>query len=544
MDLPIKILLINQSAYIGVIKLDSIIYADNILLSFELFNFKSKPTSILIESFDSYVSNREFLKTLPIEKAFEFQFDLSKAEQYYQYLLSVYDAGSNGLTSIEVSNLRLYLNSIQIFSIICYFQNFIMGYNNLKINIDIFREKQIQKRESAPIKYTPDIISVDKEESKVIIDSEIIIDTDNSFINELLKLSPSNIVTYNISKYIQDILSNDEIDIISISRDERNNVTITIQPLINFNYIRLTETGVYNFINILDSFNFTVPEYINKLKSLVKGLIYIIYKGNANDFNISIKVIEFLILIYTLKSDPNQISIISNEDQNINNTMIETIVNNAIDFILTKSREFQSENAFKISFFHSLKPELIKNKINDEDIKKILNDEIYLMDIDKLQFIETVLHQTNNLKKKGEISLILGNPIIINIEELLLNNGFGYKLLEIKDKQFSNNKVITLEYYKILKIGTSLFQDIYFEKETELDLIISKYYSGIEAILKQISNAEVEILLTSTLNLMYQFIKPNIEAASTQIELFILYKIVIPFIYDTFKISVFTDYFI
>jgi hypothetical protein len=542
MDLPIKILLINQSAYIGVIKLDSIIYADNILLSFELFNFKSKPTSILVESFESYMSNREFLKTLPIEKAFEFQFDLLKAEQYYQYLLSIYDAGSNNLTSIDVSNLRLYLNSIQIFSIICYFQNFIMGYNNLKINIDIFREREIQKKESLPIQYTPDVVSVDKEESKIIIDSEIIIDTDKSFINELLKLSPSNIITYNISKYIQDILSTDEIDIISISKDERKNITVLIQPLINFNYLKLSETSIYNFINLLDSFNFTVPEYINKLKSLMKALIYVINKENINDFNVSIKVIEFLILIYTLKSDPNQISILLNEDQNINNTTIETMVNNTIFYILTKSKEFQYENSYIISFFHPLKSEYIKNEINDHDIKKILNNEIYLMDIDKLQFIQSVFDKTN-IKKKGEISLLLGNPIIININESLISNNFGYKLLEVKDKQFSSNKIITPEYYKILKIGTSLFQDIYFEKETELDLIISKYYSGIEMCLKQISNTDVEISLTSTLNLMYQFIKPNIEA-STQIELFILYKIVIPFVYDTFKIFVFTDYFI
>lgn len=137
MDLPIKILLINQQSYKGLIKLDTVIYADYILLSFELYNFKTQLTNILIESFDSYINNREFLKTLPIEKVFEYRFDLITAEKYYQYLMLKYDPVSTNLIMVDIENLKLYLDNIQIFSILCFFQNYIMGYNTLKLNIEI-----------------------------------------------------------------------------------------------------------------------------------------------------------------------------------------------------------------------------------------------------------------------------------------------------------------------------------------------------------------------------------------------------------------------
>lgn len=557
MDLPIKILLINQQTYKGVLKLDTILYADNILLSLELFNFKTQLTNMLIESFDTYISNREFIKTLPIEKAFEYKFTLTQAEEYYQYLVNIHEYSKNTdyLTAVDVNNLRLWLDNNQIFSIICFFQGFILSYNNLKINISIFREQQVQKQlinKIQPERYIPDsepVVNspVDNAQQQIIIDDfPTVLETDAVFLNDILKLSPSNMVTYFISKYIHNTLSYENIDNVEKAIDERGNITISMQPLINFDYLKLNERGIYNFIDILSSFEFTIDEYINKIKTLLKGLIYISKRENINDFNLSLKVIEILVFIYTLKSDVNQVNAILNSEQNISNIMISVITNNTIEYVLNNSGEFQCTGAFKVSFFHPTTSKYITNNLNEEDIRSILTKEMYLLEIDKLQFLQTVLDKVQSNKKKGDIKLILDNESIINIDEILSkpeivkNSHLNYKLLKVSEKQFEKNRIITPEYYMILKIGSTMFKNI--QSNSEEDLIMSKYYSGIEQCLKQISNVESNILLISTLNILYQFIRPNIDA-SVQIELYILYRIILPFIYDVFNINNFKDFF-
>jgi len=557
MDLPIKILLINQQTYKGLLKLDTILYADNILLSLELFNFKTQLTNVLIESFNTYISNREFLKTLPIEKAFEYKFTLTQAEEYYQYLLSVYEYSKNTdyLTAIDINNLRLWLDNVQIFSIICFFQGFILSYNNLKINISIFREQQVQKQlinKIQPEQYIPDSepamnSPVDNAQQQIIIDDfPTVLETDSVFLNDILKLSPSNMVTYFISKYIHNMLSYENIDTIEKAIDERGNITISMQPLISFDYLKITEKGIYNFIDILSSFEFTINEYINKIKTLLKGLIYISNRDNINDFTLSLKTIEILIFIYTLKSDVNQVNAILNSEQNINNIMISIITNNTIEYVLNNSGEFQCAKVFKISFFHPTVSKYNNNTINENEIRNILNKEMYLLEIDKMQFLQTALNKVQTNKKKGDVKLILDSESIINIDEILSNTQIiknkhlNYKLLKVSEKQFEKNRIITPEYYSILKIGSTMFKNI--QSNSEEDLIMSKYYSNIEQCLKQISNVESNILLISTLNILYQFIRPNIEA-NVQIELYILYRIIIPFIYDVFNINNFKDYF-
>jgi len=554
MDLPMKLILINQQNYKGLIKLDTVLFADSILLSFELYNFKTQLTSLLIESFETYVSNREFIKTLPIERYFEIKLTLTQVEEYYQYLSAVHQQSKDSqyLNTIELANLRLWVDNSQIFSMVCFFQGFILSYSNLQINIAIFREQQIQKEiiNNPPKSYVPEKEEYNKEITEncqqIIIDNFPTVETDTIFLNDILKLSPSNIVTYFISKYIYNLLSNDQIDIIEKAIDDKNNITILLQPLVNLDYLKLTDRGIYNFIDILSSFDFTIDEYLNKIKTLLKGLLYISKRNNIHDFNLSLKVIELLIFIYSLKSDVNQINIISNNEKNVNNIMISIITNSAIDYIFKTSSEFQ--NCPKISFFHPASSKQTANNLKDLEIKNLLAKEIYLLEIDKMQFLQTVLSTSQTLSKKGDIKLILDNEKILNIDRILnspksniKNNHLDYNLLEVSEKQFKNNKIITSEYYKILKIGNTMFQNI--QSNSEEDLIISKYYSGIEQCLKQISNAESQILLISTLNILYQFIRPNIENISVQIELFILYRIVIPFIYDIFNISSFKDYF-
>jgi len=554
--LPMRLILINQQSYKGIIKLDTILYADNVLLSFELYNFKTQLTNILIESLESYTSNREFFKTLPVENIFKYQFSLSTAESFYQYLIKIYETSNlnDNLVNIQLSNLNLWLSNQQIFSIINVFQNFIMTHDSIKVNIAIFRERQNQNQITQKVQEEISELKIEtqkNEEPQIIIDTPIILENDMILLNDMLKLSPNNIITYFISKCIHDLISNDHIDIIEKTHDERlNTLLISFQPLIDFSFLQFTETGISSFLKIIYSFEFTMDEYINKIKTLLRGLIYISKHDNINEFNLSLKVLEMLIFIYTLKADNNKINFLLS-NLNIDNIILSQIINSTISAVL-RLPEFQHANLFNINIIHPSESKTQQNNLKEDEIRKILAKELYLLEIDKLQFIQTVFNQlnTDSLNKKGDVKLILHKESILNIDDILNNNStinnknnlLNYKLLNISEKQFEKNKIITLEYYKILKIANTTFQNVGLNSEE--DIIISKYYTHIENILHQISNNDVEsnILLTSTLNVLYQFIKPNINA-NVQIELYILYRIVIPFIYDIFHISSFKDYF-
>ena len=567
--LPFKVFLINHEIFKGLLKLDTIIYCNNILLTFEIHIFKSNLTNLIIETFQAGVENREFLKALPIEKIFETQLTLQQAEALFQYLMNIYqkNINNNKLIQIGFKNIKLFLSITQIFSILVFIQGFIQNYVTLKTHIALLNEQENQKNELKNIKTNilessqiikneniESNIELDETVSKIIIKDELIDENDTLFLNDVIKLSPNNIITYFIYKQIYDIVYTKKIDICTKIIDQSQNININIQPLVNFEYLQLTETGIINFTNLLTTFNFTQDEYFSKIKNLIKGLYYLIEKYNdINNFNISIKCIQFLIFIYTLKYDEKQIIGIINYSQKISNVFISYITNNVIKNIVNSVPEFRGKNF--INFIHSKKYD-VKEIDNLKNIEQLIAKESYMINIDKYLFIQHIINDFTKNKSENEnknkYKLILNSGYILNINELInkeniTNRYLNYKIIKSKEKQFEQNIIITDEYYKILKISVSfsLFQDV-LKVGSESDLIISKLYTSIENILKQISSIDNTSFLSSTLNILFNIIKPNLNQSNNiniHTELFILYRICIPFIYDIFKISLFKDYF-
>ena len=211
-------------------------------------------------------------------------------------------------------------------------------------------------------------------------------------------------------------------------------------------------------------------------------------------------------------------------------------------------------------FEHKIKYSLIEFKtlvseditpytqIND-DLDRILIKEKYMLDIDKELYIKNVINKTNSLtSQKCNVKLKLHPSTSISINQLLDKTSIGllgYTLLKPKEKQFQTHKmIISKEYYDILLISTTpTLSKITIE--SELHPICTKYADIIlNSIFKNLSTAVEKDIITSTLIILEQYIRPALKVETDlETELFILYRIVIPYLVDVYNITEFVDYF-
>jgi len=189
------------------------------------------------------------------------------------------------------------------------------------------------------------------------------------------------------------------------------------------------------------------------------------------------------------------------------------------------------------------------NKVNDQ-IDQLLTKERYMLDIDRDLYIRNVmnmLEDEHSAVQKKQIKLHLNNPTTLNIEKLLnkTSNGYlGYELQKPNQKQFETNKIITKEYYDILLISTTptLSRKTI---ENELNQICIKYADIIlNLIFKELSSSINTDTIISTLYLLEYHIRPFLKSEATiETELFLLYRIVMPYLYDVYGITDYVDYF-
>jgi len=188
-------------------------------------------------------------------------------------------------------------------------------------------------------------------------------------------------------------------------------------------------------------------------------------------------------------------------------------------------------------------------KVNDQ-IDQLLTKERYMLDIDRDLYIRNVMEKLDDehsAVQKKQIKLKLNNPTTLNIEKLLNKTSIGYLGYELQkpnQKQFETNKIITKEYYDILLISTipKLSRKTI---ENELNQICIKYADMIlNLIFKELSSSINTDTIISTLYLLEYQIRPFLKSEATiETELFLLYRIVIPYLYDVYGITDYVDYF-
>jgi hypothetical protein len=590
---PTRYLILNQQTFKGILELQIIPTNNTLQFYFAVHQFQktSSPNyqipPTIIESFNANNSNKELFETLPIERRFANSLSYTESEIFLLNLektLASNDSNSNSLIPISFNGkLKIYLNYLQIFGLRNFVSQFINNYELLKLQLEVLSKESPDSsiespsinKDSKPFKTHPSIIvsSTTDDDSTPEYDSSdsIVEDVEvtNEFntlnlINDILKLSPNNYTTYFISKYIQSLIENGIQKECPFTFKDEFSININIDPLLNIRLFSYSQNHYNTLINTLSSFEFTQDEYYSKLRLLIQELNYILklYNDtkNYNNLIIPIQLTEFLIFIYAdkLASVKFQNKFKSNLSYYKVNNHILSLVNYAIE----KITKMYFETNTKITFTHMLTSDIERVTSNNEELDLIATKERHLLTIDKDAFINEVLRQKKNKdesktinKNSNKTNLILSYPKLVNIENILTqsnsddtlfprSNNLTFALTKPNLKQLEKHKIITNEYHQILELSVTpdISKSILSSK---LHPILTKYSSVVlDIIFPELSNNLDSSSSLSTLYLLTNYIRPFLnEESSIEIEFFILYRLVIPFLYDMYNVTQFIDFF-
>jgi len=550
--LPVRYLLIQHNATSHIVlKFEVVPINDLLYLEIAGYQFKGTITPSVVSAFNANPSNRQFFKSLPIEMIHRQQISLPESEKFNfdmkNYLSKLHP--NSQLYAVQLYGLNVYINYFHIEVMIDFISQFISNYEILKVNLQLL--------EISETSITDGIIPEQKpNEIGVLIEEEVLISTPRdktAIFNEILQLSPSSMTTYYISKYISNIINSKQTSLIKSNNDGTVQY-IEISPLINDQLIQFSTFSFNNILNVLDSFNASNNEYISKLKILTKELIHIIntYSQNPEElkkYDLTIKIIEYLIYIYSFKLSGN--TIISQKGNFKKTKDFEVsmlfLVNYSIDYILKNHFNNQELKYPNIQFRH-LNSQNERVDVNLDELKRILVNEMYLLDIDKQNFISRVFQKLDSSlqPEKANFNLIFNSPNKIDINNFIDVNEYAkgwlnYSRILKKSNTLMDHDVITPEYLQILQLKSVESSNGVIT--VELTPLISLYaHNIINGIFVKIDETEKSHLI-STLNIL-NIIRPFLNEDSTvETELTILYRIVIPYIFDTYKQSIFIDYF-
>ncbi len=462
------------------------------------------------------------------------------------------------LHKLVIINLVLFLKYDQIFKMNNFINQFITTYELIRMNLVVIQNKS----QNTAVTTLNNNVQIEPEQSLESVATVEIENPENSveisLLNDCLLMSPNMLTTYYISKQISGILNKPNKEKIHFEFNKQS-VIIHMSPLIQQSLIEVSDDNYFDLINIISSFEYTQEEYITKLRFLVRHLIYIInnYAKSNNSYFLTIKIIEFLILIYTIKLSPS--SLISNINTNHDaNSAVQTfkesiqhLVNYAIYHVITHHIDQRQLTHTQISFKHYPNVEYFEDEFDNTEIRQLLSKELYLIDIDKEFFINQVITKVDKSSlniKSTDVKLTFNKSITINIEKILetppLNNNtwLDYQIITPHQKQFSNHTIITNDYLQLLQ----MINIPNFSKALIKDLhpILTKYANIIiNFIFKELAVCDNKHSI-STLYLLTVHIRPYLNKdCSIKTEMYILYRIVIPYLRDMFNINLFIDYF-
>lgn len=559
--LPCRYILINQQAFKGVLDLDIVPINDVLVLHIRIHQFKGALTDSIIQSFDVNSSNRAFFTALPIERIGLQEISFNQAEDLFLWLQNMLNniQMDERLHEVRIFNLNLYLSYDQIFKMSNFISQFVQSYELIRLQ---FTQSQTNTEPSV-IANTTQLVNV-SEPDTIEPQEEASVEVENpdgsdeiAILNDCLLMSPNTLVTYFISKQISGVLNQAKKEKIHFEFN-KDTVTIHMSPLIQQELIEISNDHYTDLINLLSSFNYSQEEYITKLKFLVRHLIYIIthYTPTNNSYFITVKIINFLLLLYSLKLSPTSIMDRLSVDRNsvgvqIFKNTIEHVINYAIGHVIQSHIDPRQLSHKSISFKHYPSIEYFEEELKSEEIRQLISKELYLLEVDKEFFTKQIIKRSD---REGEqvdannFKLTFNKPININIIDILSkpplenNSWLDYKSITPQQKQFETHKIITNDYLQLLQltnipnISQSLLKDIH--------PILAKYSNIIiNQIFKELSVCDSKHTI-STLYLLTTYVRPYLHRESSiKTEMYILYRIVIPHLYDVYNVTLFTDYF-
>lgn len=576
MDLPMRFFLIDQPKWKGILVLKIISIHDVLRLEFSLHQLTTTLTDSIRQSFAANQDNEKYFNMLPKELIKKFDISLLEAEQhalYLQSLLSQYPSNYNQYIHVGFhQGLQLWLFYSHIYGLYNFENNFVANYSywksiqsQLRVTTNVTVPEPDEEVYDEPLIKTSHNKDEDEDEDSSEIESEdhFEVISDNTdivnaiqFANDCIKLSPNSLTTYFISKYVHDSLARNDSDLFDININNAC-LTITLEPLINLHLLSLSKLHISNFISLLSSIELSVDEYNGKLRLLTNQMLYIVFEEAAGRVKkesiiLPLKIAEFLIFLYTMKIKgftlPDQMDI------NSLNVFMLQLVNETVH------HQFQHFNHQNLNFGRIVIQHSNRNstpKIETKlDLNTFLAKERYSIDIDREAFIDNVFNDVINVPTKNDkshLTVVLNSPTTIDIDRQYLgkdiskNSWLKYELITPSQKQLLRNnasRIITNEYYQLLQLEI-MPRTIVDDFIKSIDPRLARYADIIlNYIFKELSMEIKTGSTVSTLYLLNMRIRPYLPAnASVDTEMFILYRCVIPYLYDLKYINTFVDFF-
>lgn len=333
--------------------------------------------------------------------------------------------------------------------------------------------------------------------------------------------------------------------------------------LINKYYLLENESKIYhenNIIKIISSYIF--PSIITYNKNFILSLFdslnntsldksNLIIKNVLNYFlnnekklkSIHIKMLLFILFIYCIRhlSETNFNWVINNIDNIIYDYKLQTkILNYYSNKILKTNLNFEIINDLNDE------KDNIDNSIT-EDIKNISEEYKYLKNIDQEEFINKIFQNLNNNSNTTNNTINIGYKSILNLNNFLKknNNTSNNNLIDIKISKYKNyllnynihkdnNKIITQEFFDFIN---------YLSNPISLKMVEKKELHNYFNILKDILN---DINFNKNMINTYEYYKILEKYIQTDYfsYLLIIYKIIVPYMYYYFNITIFEDTFL
>lgn len=584
-DLPIRFILVYniQKEQPVIIRMEIIPVQQSLQLELSFYFLNTNLTKTIIESFQSNDSNREYFKYLPTIKVYSTNLSLSDCEmlilQLSPYISNqnitfdmIYEFSTKWF-KIKATHYHFYL-----------IHNFIKGFisNYMYLQCEYFKSNSNEQNANVAVtNNSQPIVEIKNNNLEEYKDKEIEIIHDNidldhlTILNDSLQHCSNNLMKYYISKYIQTYINcetyENDFNILLQQSNNINYILININPLIDINLIALSPSHFNSIQSVINSINLNKMEITDKQRSITNNIIYLVnlYLDNKVDKKIlllPLKILEFLLFIFISKDQNlpiNQFSISNHNPLGFHNFYLRWI-NHYIKLTIDSfASEFDNSRYSTIVFNHPIYSKY-DNKIEDLDtLEQLLNKERYLLDVDKTSFINNVFAKVTEDKEKKKIfkatrnnkqvNLILNKPQTIDLIYYISssNNTSGwlsYKLIESNNKLLNGHKIITPEYEHLLIIATSNNKSLIADTiKSKMNPKLLRFYDTImNHIFVEIASSMKEMNSISSLYLVNHHIRPFLideDNISAETELFILYRTVIPYLYDIYNIDKFIDYF-
>lgn len=579
MELPVKYMIIGTNptkpSYIFELKVVPITTELQLVVNFYLL--QTNLTQSLFNTVKANDSNKEYIEKLPKKSMYSNSFSLQQCEQMSYTLnnfvpnLSKYPQNQDIQCNI-IPNCSILILPEQIYSLHVFLQQFILSYNLYKLNY--FNSVNQQPKPVAvpvqqPIITQPTTVVISEtvnttDISSNISDQDIMInDTsleENIFetgINNVFQMIKDNYIQFYLIKYINIYLKDNMIEEEFDIKIENETLFIQIEQFISNSLLTFSHKHYNDVISLLDHVSNSTEEVQSILSTCLDQIVLLsnLYIQNRQkhrkDVHILLKIYEYVFFIYGLKLQPKYrgefVNRFPTKDMFVR--LLTDMVNTLLNFGFNNSVKYKTLEYKKIYFIH---PKKVNYENKDlADLKEIINNNKYILNLkDNELFITEVLKSLDKAEEttSKEISILYTNENLIKIDNLISdkinpNSFLSYSKIDVsKYKMIEDKIILTQEYLELLLLQL---------KEPSLDsnslTKLVKNYGQliIDDILTPISDNSKSLKHPiSSVDLVTTYIRPKLNKnSSVTLEFEILYKVVIPFLYDNFDIREFIDCF-